>query len=1315
MTRVGASQVFFNVVAGFNARKLIQDHRTAMNVMKAVSLDSFEAMLKPIEDVSRAIGVYIGELKQVTIEMGKAQVEFEKFYDAQPAQQKAMSEELKVIGLEYAKVGTEALTAGSRAAQVAAIVGNENIPLLVEQAEILSNISDLNSEEAMKGIIKLQQQTGVLYGDLNAAQFQRLSQMEKEKILTDQSAFALDALNTIANRSVAVEGELVETMTNFAAQGALVGESFESMAAMSAVLLEAGEEAGAAGRALRMIYARMGGDIGGARTELEAMGVEVMNTNGEMNTMTHITQQLVDMGWDRMTSAQKQNIAQTIAGNRHYVRFIKLMENQERAVTLAAQATEDIDSASEQAEKAMQSFAYQLERADAAAENMKASMGESLSPFLIAQKEAKNDILEMQVAIADTFGEDLLRILGRMTAFGQLFGGFVKFGLGIQSLSIGMGMFESVQRDLHGILIANETLHSKQATYFDFNVQATKEEKVLLQAIQYHHQLINRHRERANALTLQIKTAERENAHLFNERNRLEEYGLSLDEQSAKAQKELNSLASMYNIINEKGIGNRMDRVLYYNQQLKAQDSELTLEKQYNKIFNEKSAAHEAHMRRVVLAHDQVARLSKEDVMFVERKNRMLKQQTDAINTLLIAEQTADTLREKTFTGGGRRDTGSNIDQYHASQRVITQLNDAMAKNASEQANMANAAAVAKSRNKELSESQKQYVADLQHEARMYNHLETELNEYIENYGTVNERRLNIDKQSDAALRRLGETTLGHQMQTDSLLKTVDLHGMMIQRQTDLQSALTTLENESVITKGEMFDIMTQLGPVTEEIEQATKELEQAQRDLNLSTQERVNLEKIITQGLAETAEETKHYSKKLGDEGLDKAQIKAADSARKFGFALSSVSSIAIGMVPGVNAATASTVMMSTTLVPALGTLAKTTKDFITTQYALITANIEAGKSWTVYAGSVARALGPLALVVGTLAYVNSTQEDYREATEAVTQTLDKQTDTLLRLRTQTSLFTDDQQWLAKELGLSGISIQDLKNDSELLDETIDKLNDSYDFMDAKQRAATESALDLAQGLKAIQNEAGLLETANLKRDFKDLYKAYEGPADSFVDWFEEMADFASMGSTQALTNIGLRDESHYMTQDLATLRKSGLFSDDAIQGDYMYDEYEMLKDLEKILLEDQQKLDDDILDALQSFLEPEAFEFIEAISDAMMTEGTRDSILSEEGAEEAIDNISLIGNEIENLTDDIYKFAGAREELFFGGKYGNVTGSLYKQVVTQGVGTLYNKMDIVMSNNFHGFFNEEAAAQRIINVLESYAANGGVVALQT
>ena len=42
----------------------------------------------------------------------------------------------------------------------------------------------------------------------------------------------------------------------------------------------------------------------------------------------------------------------------------------------------------------------------------------------------------------------------------------------------------------------------------------------------------------------------------------------------------------------------------------------------------------------------------------------------------------------------------------------------------------------------------------------------------------------------------------------------------------------------------------------------------------------------------------------------------------------------------------------------------------------------------------------------------------------------------------------------------------------------------------------------------------------------------------------------------------------------------------------------------------------------------------------------------------------------------------------------------------VTQGVGTLYHKNEVIMSNNFHGFFNEREAANRIIAVLDEYIA---------
>jgi len=82
----------------------------------------------------------------------------------------------------------------------------------------------------------------------------------------------------------------------------------------------------------------------------------------------------------------------------------------------------------------------------------------------------------------------------------------------------------------------------------------------------------------------------------------------------------------------------------------------------------------------------------------------------------------------------------------------------------------------------------------------------------------------------------------------------------------------------------------------------------------------------------------------------------------------------------------------------------------------------------------------------------------------------------------------------------------------------------------------------------------------------------------------------------------------------------------------------------------------------------------------------------------------IEALADGFGNATEEMTGFANAREELFFGGTYGNVTGSLYRQVVQQGVGTLYNKQEVIMSNNFHGFFNEQEAAERIITVLDDY-----------
>ena len=468
MTRIGASQVFFNVVAQWNADKMIQDSKTQMTVMKAVVLDSFEAMMKPVDEFTMGLNNMVQELSVASQALGMAQVEFEKFFGSENIE--SASDELIAIGEAYAVVGHEALNAGSRAAQVANLIGKENVGLLVDQANILSNISDLNAEQAQRGMIQLQQQTGLLYGQRSRAEFQQLSVMEKRNVLTEQSAVMLDTLNTIANRSVAMEGDLVKTLSNFAAQGNLVGESFEFMAAASATLLEAGEEQGASGRALRMMYARLGGNISGTRDKLEAMGVATKDASGELLTMEQFMKGLIDGGYKQLNSEQKQNIAQVVSGNRHYVRFIKLMENYDRVTQLAADGAERLDSAQQQSARAMESQTMQLERQRTIQENLQAKMGQQMTPFMIGQLQATNHMNEAYAELMDimpTFGN----LLGRLVGSFEKFEGFLTFSIGMQSMAIGFEMMDSVQRSLHGILIANENLHSKQATYMAIDHQ----------------------------------------------------------------------------------------------------------------------------------------------------------------------------------------------------------------------------------------------------------------------------------------------------------------------------------------------------------------------------------------------------------------------------------------------------------------------------------------------------------------------------------------------------------------------------------------------------------------------------------------------------------------------------------------------------------------------------------------------------------------------------------------------------------------------------------------------------------------------------
>ena len=645
MTRIGASQAFFNIVAQFNAEKLIRDTRSLNTVMKAVALDTFEAILKPIDDIFASIDAGLDAVRDLGMAMGDASVEFEKFYGNSGGLEN-VKDNLIEIGEAYAMVGTEALAAGSRA-QVANLIGRQNVDLLVEQAAILAEISDLTLEEAQRGMIKLNQQAGILYGERTRQEIMSLSVGEQRLILTENSARALDTLNTIANRSVALEGDLVKTMTNFAAAAHLAGDSFEFMAASSAVLLEAGEEQGTAGRALRMVYARLGGDINGARSELESMGLVLTEENGQMKTMQEVLEELHSKGWDKLNPAVKQNIAQTVAGNRHYVRFIKLMENYERVVDLTADGMLGLDSASKQAETALQSNVRALQKVEAEVENAKAAIGEGLTPMMTGAAEAERDFLQATEMLTDGLG-GFGKFIGRGMGTFKVTEGFIKMGLAIQSIGIGLDMFSSVQRSLNGIEVAMANLHSKQAAYLDYGVTATERQKTLAQGMLFEQQKLNAVNKEAQIIKGETAVLQKQIADIDAQRLPKAERMKLLFEENKKTYHEIRALGAERRIT-EKDIDStyhkRSGRLAYENQMTKE------LLKTQKEIYMFKEGSEDAYMRQMLADFDSTREFSQDEIDTLKDKNELFRQQHTILQQIKAENEVVRVLGDKRSQG----------------------------------------------------------------------------------------------------------------------------------------------------------------------------------------------------------------------------------------------------------------------------------------------------------------------------------------------------------------------------------------------------------------------------------------------------------------------------------------------------------------------------------------------------------------------------------------------------------------------------------------------------------------------------------------
>lgn len=147
---------------------------------------------------------------------------------------------------------------------------------------------------------------------------------------------ALDAWAEVANVSAADVSELAEASQKAASTANTVGVSMDQLngqiSAIESVTREAPEQIG---NGLKTLYARFsdiamgetledGVNLGEVTSQLEKIGVEVLNGDGQMRGVGDIMEDLMEV-WTSLDNTQKAAVAQTLAGKYQLSRFEALM------------------------------------------------------------------------------------------------------------------------------------------------------------------------------------------------------------------------------------------------------------------------------------------------------------------------------------------------------------------------------------------------------------------------------------------------------------------------------------------------------------------------------------------------------------------------------------------------------------------------------------------------------------------------------------------------------------------------------------------------------------------------------------------------------------------------------------------------------------------------------------------------------------------------------------------------------------------------------------------------------------------------------
>ena len=360
MAKMGGSRTFFTIYANMQTNRLIQDAKASAVVMQAVFLDAIEGVLVGFEEFFGAYNRLTDEIITNGRAVDEARIHYEKYFTGAIADAKELEEQLVKTGAAFNKGARESIEAGAQMARIQENIGGARSAAgAVEASMLLGAVGEMTVDESMQRMISLHQQTGYMIGGYTDAQFKALSAEEQRLVVMNNNMILLNQLNEVSNRSNANINQISESMNRYASTAALANMSLSEQVALSAALIEQGENEGRAGTSLKMILTRLATNRSENNELLREYGIEVRDQNGDLRKLTDILTEINDIYYE-LDGTQQMQLATSIAGAHHTDRFVKLVTSSNRVLELQAIALDSSGSAFEEFGVYLATPSYQL-------------------------------------------------------------------------------------------------------------------------------------------------------------------------------------------------------------------------------------------------------------------------------------------------------------------------------------------------------------------------------------------------------------------------------------------------------------------------------------------------------------------------------------------------------------------------------------------------------------------------------------------------------------------------------------------------------------------------------------------------------------------------------------------------------------------------------------------------------------------------------------------------------------------------------------------------------------------------------------------